>query len=90
MLRGIGTLGVTYSDVWESDGTPYISVSFSAPVLIDTIEPYLELTPAIAYQVVTDYRNIEIHGNFKRRTTYTLKIRRGLTARNDAVFETRL
>ncbi len=87
ILRGIGTLGVTYSDVWESDGTPYISVSFSAPVLSDTVEPYLELTPAVAYQVMADYRNIEIHGNFKRRTTYTLKIRRGLRARNDAVLK---
>ena len=87
MLRGIGALGVTYSDVWESDGTPYISVSFSAPVLADTIQPYLELTPAVTYQVVADYRNIEIHGDFKRRTTYTLKIRRGLTARNDAVLK---
>jgi uncharacterized protein YfaS (alpha-2-macroglobulin family) len=87
ILRGRGTLGVTYSDVWESDGTPYISVSFSAPVLSDTVEPYLELTPAVAYQVIADYRNIEIHGNFKRRTTYALKIRRGLTARNDAVLK---
>ncbi len=87
MLRGIGTLGVTYSDVWESDGTPYISVGFSAPVLADTIQPYLELTPAVVYQVVADYRNIEIHGDFKRRTTYTLKVRRGLTARNDAVLK---
>ena len=84
---GSEPLGVTYSDVWESDGTPYISVSFSAPVLSDTIEPYLELTPAIDYQVVADYRNIEIHGDFKRRTTYALKIRRGLTARNDAVLK---
>ena len=87
ILRGRGTLGVTYSDVWESDGTPYISVSFSAPVLGNTIEPYLELTPAVDYRVITDYRNIEIHGNFKRRTTYTLRIRRGLTARNDAVLK---
>ena len=87
ILRGRGTLGVTYSDVWESDGTPYISVRFSAPVLSDTAEPYLELTPAVDYQVTSDYRNIEIHGNFKRRTTYTLKIRRGLTARNDAVLK---
>lgn len=87
ILRGRGTLGVTYSDVWESEGTPYISVSFSAPVLSDTVEPYLELTPAVDYQVVADYRNIEIHGNFKRRTTYTLKIRRGLTARNDAALK---
>ena len=87
ILRGRGTLGVTYSDVWESDGTPYISVSFSAPVLSDTIEPYLELTPAVTYKVTSDYRNIRIHGNFKRRTTYTLKIRRGLTARNDAVLK---
>ena len=87
ILRGKGTLGVTYSDVWESDGTPYISVSFSAPVLSDTIESYLELTPAVDYQVTSDYRNIEIHGNFKRRTTYTLKIRRGLTSRNDAVLK---
>ena len=87
ILRGIGTLGVTYSDIWESDGTPYISVSFSAPVLSDTVEPYLELTPAVEYQVIADYRNVEIRGNFKRRTAYTLKIRRGLTARNDAVLK---
>ena len=87
ILRGKGTLGVTYSDVWESDGTPYISISFSAPVLSDTIASYLELTPAVDYQVTSDYRNIEIHGDFKRRTTYTLKIRRGLTARNDAVLK---
>ncbi|MYC75765.1 alpha-2-macroglobulin family protein [Candidatus Poribacteria bacterium] len=87
ILRGRGTLGVTYSDVWESDGTPYISVSFSAPVFSDTIESYIELTPAVAYQVTSDYRNVQIHGNFKRRTTYTLKIRRGLTARNDAVLK---
>ena len=84
ILRGQGTLGVTYSDVWESDGKPYISVRFSSPVLRDTIESYIELTPTVDYQVTSDYRNIEIHGNFKRRTTYTLKIRRGLTARNDA------
>ena len=87
ILRGRGTLGVTYSDVWESDGTPYISVSFNAPVLNDTIEPYLELTPAVTYKVTSDYRNIRIHGDFKRRTTYTLKIRKGLTARNDAVLK---
>ena len=87
ILRGKGTLGVTYSDVRESDGTPYISVSFSAPVLSDTIESYLELTPAVDYQVISDYRNVEIHGDFKRRTTYTLKIRRGLTSRNDAVLK---
>lgn len=87
ILRGRGTLGVTYSDVWESDGTPYISVSFSAPVLSDAIESYIELTPAVAYQVTSNYRNVQIHGNFKRRTTYTLKIRRGLTARNDAVLK---
>jgi uncharacterized protein YfaS (alpha-2-macroglobulin family) len=87
ILRGRGTLGVTYSDVRESDGTPYISVSFNAPVLSDTLEPYLEVTPAVDHQVTSNYRNIRIHGNFKRRTTYTLKIRRGLTARNDAVLK---
>ena len=87
ILRGRGTLGVTYSDVRESDGTPYISVRFSAPVLSDTVKPYVELTPAADYQVTSNYRNIEIHGNFKRRTTYTLKIQRGLTARNDAVLK---
>ena len=56
-------------------------------MLSDAIEPYIELTPAVAYQVTSDYRNVQIHGNFKRRTTYTLKIRRGLTARNDAVLK---
>ena len=87
ILRGRGTLGVTYSDVRESDGTPYISVSFNAPVASDTVVPYLALTPAVDYQVISNYRSIEIHGNFKRRTTYTLKIQRGLTARNDSVLK---
>ena len=87
ILRGQGTLGVTYSDVRESDGQPYISVRFSSPVLRDTIESYIELTPTVDYQVTSDYRNIKIHGNFNRRTTYTLKIRHGLTARNDAVLK---
>ena len=87
ILRGRGTLGVTYSDVRESDGTPYISVSFNAPVLSDTVESYLEVTPTVDYQVISNYRNIRIHGDFQRRTTYTLKIRRGLTARNDAVLK---
>ena len=87
ILRGKGTLGVTYSDIRGNNRTPYISVSFNAPVLSDTIESYLELTPAVDYQVTSDYRNIKIHGNFKRRTTYTLKIRRGLTARNDSVLK---
>lgn len=87
ILRGRGTLGVTYSDVRESDGTPYISVSFNAPVLSDSVESYLEVSPAVDYQVTSNYRNIKIHGDFKRRTTYTLKIRRGLTARNDAVLK---
>ncbi len=86
-LQGQGTLGITYSDVRESDGKPYISVNFSSPVLRDTIEPYIELMPAVDYQVTSNYRNIKVHGNFKRRTTYTLKIRRGLAARNDAVLK---
>ena len=87
ILRGLGTLGVTYADVMEGDGKPYISVSFSAPVISDTLQPYIELTPAVDYQVTANYRTLQIHGDFKRRTTYTLKIQRGLTARNDAVLK---
>ena len=87
ILRVRGTLGVTYSDVRESNGKPYISVNFSAPILSDTVEPYIELTPAVDYQMTSGNRNIKIYGNFKRRTTYTLKIRRGLTARNDAILK---
>ena len=87
ILRGKGTLGVTYSDVREIEGITYISVRFSAPLLSDTIESYLELTPALDYHVSTSSRNIEIHGDFNRRTTYKLKIRRGLTAQNDAVLK---
>ncbi len=87
ILQGRGTLGVTYSNVRNSGGTPYISVTFSAPVLSDAIEPYIELTPTVAYQVSSNYRNVNIHGNFKRGTNYTLKILQGLTTRNGAVLK---
>ena len=87
VLRGRGTLGVTYATVREEGGKPYISLRFSAPVRSQTIAPYLELKPKVAYQLTHRYGNVLIHGDFKRRTTYTVKIRRGVTAQNDSALK---
>ena len=87
ILSGRGTLGVTYATVREEGGKPYISLRFSAPVRSQTIEPYLQLEPMVAYQLTHRYGDVLIHGDFKRRTTYTVKVRRGVIAQNDSVLK---
>lgn len=93
VLSGSGTLGVTYCNVEENAGSPYIALHFSTPVPSHTVAPYLQIKADDAsetlqkVQVVEQYGDIEIHGDFKRRATYTLTIQEGLKASDDSVLK---
>ncbi len=93
ILSGSGILGITYCNVEEEAGRPYIALRFSTPVPPLAAAPYLQLKQGDAsnalqnVQVVEQYGDIQIHGDFKRRATYTLTIQEGLTARDDSVLK---
>ena len=88
VLSGSGTLGVTYSDVKESGGSPYLRLRFSTDVPAHVVEPYLRIAPNPgSMQLIMRYGDIQIHGDFKRRTTYTLTIQEGLTAQDGSVLK---
>lgn len=88
VLSGSGTLGVTYSDVKESGGSPYLMLRFSTDVPAHVVEPYLQIAPNPGRtQLIMRYGDIRIHGDFKRRTTYTLTIQEGLTAQDGSVLK---
>ena len=44
VLSGSGTLGVTYCNVEEDAGIPYIALHFSTPVPSHTVAPYLQIS----------------------------------------------
>lgn len=84
-LTGHGTLGVTYASVQEDSGRPHIALRFSSRIPIDTVQPYISIRPEIDTQIITRYGEIEIHGDFKRRTQYTVTVDEGLTAPDGTV-----
>ena len=88
VLSGSGTLGVTYCNVEEYGGAPYLALRFSTDVPAHIVEPYLRIAPNPGNtQLIMRYGEIQIHGDFKRRTTYTLTVQEGLTAQDDSVLK---
>lgn len=88
VLSGSGTLGITYCDVEEYGGSPYLALRFSTDIPAHVVEPYLQIAPNPGNtQLVMRYGEIQMHGDFKRRTTYTLTVQEGLTAQDGSVLK---
>jgi len=86
-LTGHGTLGVTYASVQEDSGRPHISLRFSSNIPVDTVEPFIQVEPDIDTQIISRYGEIEIHGDFKRRSYYEITVGEGLTAPDGSVLK---
>ena len=86
-LTGRGTLGVTYANVQEDSGRPHIALRFSSRIPIDTVQPYIRVKPELDIQIITRYGEIEIHGDFKRRSKYEVTVQEGLTAADGSVLK---
>ncbi len=86
-LTGRGTLGVTYANVQESSGRPRIVLRFSSRIPIDTVQPYIHVKPELETQIIARDREIEIHGDFKRRSQYEVTVQEGLTAPDGSVLK---
>ena len=84
-LTGRGTLGVTYANVRESSGRPHIKLRFSSPIPVDTVQPYIHIKPELNTQIITRYGELEIHGDFKRRSKYEVTVQEGLKAPDGSV-----
>ncbi len=86
-LTGHGTLGVTYASVQEDSGKPHISLRFSSSIPVDTVQPYIRISPELDTEIITRYGEIEIHGDFKRRDHYVITVAEGLTAPDGSVLK---
>ena len=86
-LTGRGTLGVTYANVREGSGRPHIRLRFSSRRPSDTVQPYIHIKPELDTQIITRYGEIEIHGDFKRRSKYEVTVQEGLTAPDGSVLQ---
>ena len=86
-LTGRGTLGVTYANVQEASGRPHISLRFSSRIPVDTVQPYIHVKPELETKIIARYREIEIHGDFKRRSQYEITVQEDLTAPDGSVLK---
>ena len=63
----------------------YIQVQVSSNVDIGRVNPYLTIEPEIDYQLASQYRYLKIRGDFKPGDRYTVTVKQGLRAKDDAV-----
>ena len=86
-LTGRDTLGVTYVNVREDSGRPYIELRFSSRIQDETVQPYIHIKPELDTQIITRYGKLEIHADFKRRSKYEITVQEGLTALDGSVLK---
>jgi len=74
-----------------SSGTSnWIVLKFSSEVLADVADNYIEVKPAIPFQIQASHRILNLKGNFQAGNRYTVTIKKGLPARNLAVLDKEL
>ncbi|MCZ6678163.1 MAG: MG2 domain-containing protein [Candidatus Poribacteria bacterium] len=87
ILRGHDDLVVGRVYTSEGGGGRYIEIRFSAAVLPEQAKLYVTLEPEVDYQLTTRYRYLQLRGDFKPGSRYTVKIKRGLRAEDDAILK---
>jgi hypothetical protein len=64
-----------------------LKIRFNAPVAHDEAKLHITVDPSIEYQVVSDYRYVELRGNFEVGKGYTVTIQPGLMATDGSILE---
>jgi uncharacterized protein YfaS (alpha-2-macroglobulin family) len=85
ILRGKANLRISSANVDRRNRD--IRIRFSAPVDAEAAKPYVTVTPELNFQLVADYRYLNIKGDFKSGTSYTVKIKQGMSGGKSAVLK---
>ncbi len=87
VLKGHDDLLVLRAHNQQSGNGNYIQVQFSSIIDIERAQPYITIEPEGDYQLTSQYRYLRINGQFKPGSRYTVRIRRGLQAQDDAILK---
>jgi hypothetical protein len=66
--------------VRESTNRQTIRIAFNLPINGTTAAPFVSVEPSISYKLTYSHNYIDLHGEFDAKTTYQIKLRKGLKA----------
>ena len=87
VLSTLKTLQVDRVDVLQREGTLAIRLTFTSPVVLETLREHVSIDPSLPHQLTSHNHELEIRGDFKCRTDYTVRIKRGVTAADGSILK---
>ena len=85
VLKRHDDLLITRVSAQSSGEGRYIQVQVSSNVDIELVKSYLTIEPEIDYQLASQYRYLKILGDFQPGDRYTVTVKQGLRAEDNAV-----
>ena len=64
-----------------------LKIKFNAPVARDEAKLHISVDPSIEYEIVADYRYVELRGDFEAGIGYTVTVQPGLMATDGSILE---
>ena len=87
VLKSEKPLRVEWAHAQQQSGKGYVSIRLSSPVDSDAAKEYIAVTPETDYNIVSNYKNVDLRGNFKPGSEYTITVKIGLRAQDDSVLK---
>ena len=66
--------------VRESTNRQTIRIAFNLPINGEAAAPFVSVEPSISYKLTYSHNYIDLHAEFDAKTTYQVKLRKGLKA----------
>jgi uncharacterized protein YfaS (alpha-2-macroglobulin family) len=64
-----------------------VAIRLSSPADPDQVAPYIEVEPALEYRILEAGAQLQLSGDFRPGSAYTVRLRTGLTARDGSQLE---
>ena len=84
-LGNIRELRIDRSDFQQRDGKLFINIRFSSQITLEMFQEKISIEPEIPFQLAVNYRELEIHADYKHRANYTVNIKNGIASEDGSI-----
>jgi len=86
-LKSEKPLQIEWISPEQQAGQGFISIRLSSPVNSKAAKDFITVTPETDYHIVSNYRYLELRGDFAPGESYTVSIKSGLQAQDESVLK---
>ena len=79
-LGNIRELRIDRSDFQQREGKLFINIRLSSQINLEMFQGNISIEPEIPFQLAVNYRELEIHADYKHRANYTVNIKNGIAS----------